>query len=443
MRKSLELKAEAEQIYLTKAKPIFDKVAAEKRSPTQDERDAIDGFEKQMDQLLADAKRYEKFEDRAIGRATPNPQDITLRSTEEQEQPEGERQRAVVKVFPTLGHQLAAIMRASSGMAKDDDLNRLRAVATGAGEAVESDGGWLVQSDFTQDIEKRMFAVGAILALCNPITVGGNRLVERFIDETSRATGSRWGSVRGYWVAEGDSLTSSKIKIDSMKTELEKVAAVGYASNELLEDAPAMSSLYTTAFAEELIFLTEDGIFEGDGNGKPLGILNANCTISQAAEGSQTAATVVLNNLSKMWSRMHTRSKANSYWLINNEVNPQLDILSLPVTVGSAGGPLEARFVTIDQTGVTRIKGRPVVEVEYCAALGTSGDIVLADFSQYRLISKANGVQQAQSMHVKFSTDEMTFRATYRVGGQPKWKSAITPFKGTTTVSPFVKLAAR
>jgi len=52
-------------------------------------------------------------------------------------------------------------------------------------------------------------------------------------------------------------------------------------------------------------------------------------------------------------------------------------------------------------------------------------------------------MQAASSVHVKFIYDEMTFRTTYRVDGQPAWKSPITPFKSSNTLSPFVTLQAR
>jgi hypothetical protein len=49
-------------------------------------------------------------------------------------------------------------------------------------------------------------------------------------------------------------------------------------------------------------------------------------------------------------------------------------------------------------------------------------------------------------MHVNFLTDEMAYRFTMRVNGQPLWKKAVTPFKDASTtqpVSPFVALAVR
>jgi HK97 family phage major capsid protein len=87
------------------------------------------------------------------------------------------------------------------------------------------------------------------------------------------------------------------------------------------------------------------------------------------------------------------------------------------------------------------IFGRPVVETEYNPYLGTLGDIMLVSPSQYAMIAKG-GVQSASSIHVNFIYDETAFRFVYRVDGQPLWASAITAYDGTSSISPFVALAA-
>jgi HK97 family phage major capsid protein len=448
MRKSLELKQQAEKVY-EKAKALL--AAASGRDLNEQERKDTDTFNAQIETLLADAKRFEKIESLELGRPSSDVDAAALARTEaeltEEERAAALARRKAPKVFMTLGHQLASIYavatgRPVQGVTLEETRNRLLAAATGQGEVIDADGGFALQTDFASSIEKHMYIDGQVLSRLSPIGISSNsnRLVERFIDETSRATGSRWGAVRGYWVDEGDSITASKIKFDQMKTELNKIAALGYVSNELLDDYSAMSDLFIEAFADELRFLTEDAIIEGDGQGKPLGLTAAPCKIAISAETNQPTGTILTRNLSKMWQRFPTRCKgsAAAVWLIHSEANIQLDELTIPA--GTAA--VEPRFVNYGPDGILRIKGKPVVEVEYCSALGTEGDIILTDFSQYRFINKG-GVNQSQSMHVRFANDETAFKCTYRAGGQPKWKSAITPFKGTGTVSPIITLATR
>jgi len=102
--------------------------------------------------------------------------------------------------------------------------------------------------------------------------------------------------------------------------------------------------------------------------------------------------------------------------------------LVLPMNSGIQGDP-----------GGFSVYGRPLLEVEYAAALGTTGDIMLASLSQYQTINKG-GVQAASSIHVSFAADETVFRFVYRTDGQPLWNSALTPYAGST-LSPFVVLA--
>lgn len=314
---------------------------------------------------------------------------------------------------------------------------RLMAAAQGGGEAVDSDGGYLVGQTMIVDLTKAINS-GSLLSRVNriPLNSGTNAVTVRVINETDRATGSRWGAVRGYWVDEGTAPTASRPKFAKVDMKLQKIAALGYDTGELEQDASAYQAVITAAFRDELQFLVEDAIVNGDGAGKPLGFLNAPALVTIAKESGQAAATITTANLSKMWARFAGRSPV---WFINRDVNPQLDMLSIPAGTGA----LEPRFVTYGSDGLMRIKGAPVVELEYMATLGTAGDIVLADMSAYGYID-GGGVQQAQSMHVAFTTDEMAFRATMRCDGQVLPRAALTPFKGTgNTRSPFVALATR
>jgi HK97 family phage major capsid protein len=137
-----------------------------------------------------------------------------------------------------------------------------------------------------------------------------------------------------------------------------------------------------------------------------------------------------------MWNRLWARSRANSVWYINQEVEPYLYTLKIgdtPVYV-PAGGLSEKPYGTLF--------GRPVIPLEQCSAAGDLGDIILADASQYLLIDKG-GINAASSIHVRFLYDENVFRFIYRVDGEPIWNKPLTPYKGFSTVSPFVTLAKR
>ncbi|MCK7513854.1 MAG: phage major capsid protein [Desulfobacterales bacterium] len=231
-----------------------------------------------------------------------------------------------------------------------------------------------------------------------------------------------------------------KPKFAKLEMKLEKMMGIFYSTDELLEDSTALESIASRAFAEELAFKTDDEILNGTGAGQMLGILNAGCLVSQAKETGQAAATIVAENIIKMYSRMPARNKANAVWLINSETMPQ--IIQLNMTIGTAGVPLFMPPGGLSQSPYGNIFGKPVIEVEQCAALGTVGDVLFVDLSQYAIITKG-GIKSDQSIHVRFLYDENCFKWTVRNNGQPIWKSALTPYKGSATVSPFVALATR
>ena len=342
------------------------------------------------------------------------------------------------------------------------------AVASGMSESVPSDGGFLVQYDFVTEILRRMYSIGQIMSQIRKIEVGtnANGIKIPAIDETSRATGSRWGGVQAYWQAEASSATPSKPKLRLMELDLKKLIGLVYATDELLQDAAALESVINQALPEELNFMAEDSIFNGTGGGMPQGIVNANALITIAKETGQAAATIVFENIQKMWARMYAPSRRNAIWVIDQSCEPQLNSMAINVGTGGlpvymppgafasglvgapstrndgagAGGGLGGTAGTFNTSGT--LMGRPVFTYEYGAALGSVGDIMLVDPTQYVGITKG-GLQAAQSMHVKFLTDEMTYRFTYRFDGQPIWHAALTPKSGSSTWSPYVTLAAR
>jgi hypothetical protein len=88
------------------------------------------------------------------------------------------------------------------------------------------------------------------------------------------------------------------------------------------------------------------------------------------------------------------------------------------------------------------IKGRPALEIEQASILGTPGDIVLADLTQYALVDA--GQKFNLSMDVDFASDTGAFRFVWRIDGSPLWSSPVTPWNGSgLTRSPFVALAQR
>ena len=348
------------------------------------------------------------------------------------------------KHFRNFGEQLQAVARYALSRGAQVD-NRLVRAPTGAGEVDPTGGGFLVQTDFQAAVFMLAHDMGELLSRVNkiPISAEANGLKINAVDETSRATGSRWGGVQSYWVNEGDTVTKTKPKFRRIEFDLHKLFSIAYITDELLQDSSALMAILGQAFSEEIMFMTELGIMSGSGAGLPLGVLNSPALITVAKQTGQATQTIVRENIDNMWSRMWGRSQKNAVWFINQFCLPQL--FELNQAVGTGGQLVFTPPGGLSATPYATLFGRPVVITEYNPFTGTPGDILLADMSQYTVVDKG-GVQAATSMHVAFLTDEMAFRITYRVDGKPMWVVPLTAYQGgasNLTVSPFVALATR
>lgn len=345
--------------------------------------------------------------------------------------------------FPSFGAQLAAVMNAGIPGGRVDP-RLFKAAASGLNETVPSEGGFLVQQDFSQEILQDVFQTGILASRCRRIPISGvsNSIKINGIDETSRAS-TRSGGILGYWEEEAAEKTASKPKFRKIELNLKKLIGLCYATDELIADAAALEGVVRQGFVNEFGFLLDDAIINGTGAGQPLGVLNAGCLVSVSKEAGQKAATVVAENVIKMYSRLFASSRPNAVWLINQNIEPQLFTMSL--AVGTGGIPIYMPAGGLSGAPYGTLFGRPVIPIEQAATLGTVGDIILADLANGYILAEKGGIQSDMSIHVRFVYDESVFRFVLRVDGQPVRASALTPYKGgaSYTQSHFVALETR
>lgn len=355
--------------------------------------------------------------------------------------------------FDSFGDFLQAVARATSpqggrirgGGSIDPRLTSLinpQAAATGHSANVPADGGFLITPTRANEILMRTYEGGAVASRCASYEVGENSdtMEVPYVDETSRVNGSRWGGIRCYREGETDTPTATKTKTGLWECRVQDLKALTYVTERELNDAPQLESLLMDLLPQEFTFKLEDEIFNGEGGASCRGIIGEIATVSIAKEAGQGAATLEYENILKMWARAWGRGRTTAIWAYNQDVEPQLFAMSQGI--GTAGVPVFLPPGGLSGSPYSTLFGRPLIPVEQAATLGTVGDISLCDFSQYALVRKG-GLKTASSVHVRFIYDEMTFKFNMRINGKPKWKTALTPFKGSNTLSPFVTLATR
>ncbi len=323
-------------------------------------------------------------------------------------------------------------------MIKHDKM-LMEKVPGGQSTLVNSDGGFLVPEEFSTVLMNQVQGQ-AVLA---PRTMGipiNSRIKMPYIRDDDKS--NSWaGGVQVTWGNEGADMTSSKFEVNQVELALKKMNVYLIATDELMTDSAValgtvMSTLSSIALAKEF----DETIINGSGVGRPLGFLNAPALVTQAKVSGQTADTINTTNVTNMWQRM--ANPGNAVWLINRDALTQ--IYKLNLEVGTAGGANVFMFNIAERQSET-IFGAPIIWTEHAQTLGDKGDINCVDLSQYITATKAGGaaIKASSSIHVRFLSDEQVFKFTMRVDGQPWWNAPQTPKHGSSTVSPFVTLAAR
>jgi len=347
--------------------------------------------------------------------------------------------------FNSFGEQLIAITRADPRNPNYALDRRLNTRATGMTGDNPTDGGFLVQPDYSSELLRRVYTGSPVVSRVRRMTAGPNSdgVKINAIAESSRVS-SIWGGIILYWLGQGGTKSQSRPEFRQMELKLHKIAGLYYATDELLKDASLLASVANDGFSEALDVELERVILRGTGAGQPLGILNSPALISVAQETYQGAGSLVYENLIKMYARLWARSLPRAAWFIDQSTIPELMMMTTSVspTSGYAGTPVWLSNNGVANAPYGTILGLPVFPIENGSAVGSVGDIMLLDLSQYMLLDKG-GPETASSIHVNFIYDETCFRIVYRCDGQPAWNTTLTPKSNSGAVSPFVALATR
>ena len=337
--------------------------------------------------------------------------------------------------FANLGEMVATIGQAHK-LNDHAAQARMGEYRNSLGTTIPSEGGYLVPEEFRAE----MLRVGLETAVVRPkarvIPMANPRISWPTLEDTDRSS-SLFGGVLAYWTAEGAALQASQPKFGKISLDTEKLTAYTEIPNELLTDsAISIGPLVDQLFPEALSWAEDGAFIDGSGVGMPLGWLNASCAVTVAAEGGQTADTVVWANVVKMYSQMLPTSLGRAEWYINQTVLPTLLQMTLP------GGLSPFGMINSGQGSPTMtMLGRPINVTEKLPVVGDVGDIVFADLSYY-LIGDYAAMTAMTSEHFRFNTDTIAYRVIERVDGRPWLQNSITPKKGSA-LSPIVKLAAR
>lgn len=302
-------------------------------------------------------------------------------------------------------------------------------------ESTGASGGYLVPEEYSSEI-LRVALENSVVRQSGAriIPMKSNIIKLPAYNMASNASGSLFGGVATYWGKENGSLTEGQPEFKQVKLEGNKLYAYTEDPNELEMDAITnMSGLLSDMFGEALAFEEDYAFINGDGVGKPVGLINAPATVSFSRG---TASTIFFDDVVTMVSRFKGNIQRARFF-INQSAMPQIHKM-IDVNgnyIWNVGGNS-----TVQTAPAGTLLGIPIVVTEKCPALGTTGDIILADCGFY-LVGEREGLRIDQSKDFKFQNDQMAYRAIKRIDGRVWLDTAITPRAGGSTLSPFVVLS--
>jgi HK97 family phage major capsid protein len=307
-----------------------------------------------------------------------------------------------------------------------EKLQTYNAVGSDEARTTSGNGDYMVPKEFFKEVKSTnlngaQFDTGSLTTKIQLANKFSTIEIPARVDKDHSSSVS--GGFRVYRTGEATEFTSSKAEYELLKLEARGLIGFSYASDELIRSSKqAFAEIVRNGFNTEFLGrLNFERIF-GTGIYQYTGVMNSGALITVAKESNQTTKTINDANVRKMAQRAF--GFANSIFMTNSNCLGQIAALS----------DFDARTFTL--------LGRPVVLDENMSTLGTLGDLLLANWSEYCEVYMG-ATAFDESIYCRFEERETAYRFVQYCDGCPLWRTALTPKNGTDTLSPFVTLAAR
>jgi len=299
-------------------------------------------------------------------------------------------------------------------------------------------GGFTVPAEFLPNLLMIASENSVVEPRATVLPMSSRSLVVPALDVTTAPTAGEtafFGGLQANWTEEAATLSEEEPTFKQIELIAHELSGYTLASNSLLQDqAVGLESLLMQLFGRAIGWHKDRAFLRGDGVGKPLGILNSGALISVTRSGASAFAIAdaagMLARLLPGWSRK------NTVWAVHPTILAKLFALS-----ESGTGSDLVLFNTGTDAPTMSLFGIPIVVSEKLPALNTLGDVLLLDLRHY-LIGDRQDVEIAFSEHYKFVNNQGAWRFVARCDGQPWLRSTVTLSDASSTLSPFVGLAA-
>lgn len=403
--------------------------AAERMDLDEDEAAMYAEAESDLSKVDAAIERRQALDARKASLSEPEPAKLHNQGAGEAARVAPEAQRE----FGSYGDFIGAVVKHYKGRGDDPRLSWEDGASINASSQNMSDGsagGFLVPTKFRDTLLMVDPQEAIIEARSNVMEAGDPpdaTITMPALDQTGNDPDNVYGGVSVDWIGEGKEKPATDASFREVSLTPHEIAAHVSMTDKLMRNAPAFSQQIETLMRGALMSAREFAFFKGDGVAKPLGMLNAGATITQArAVANQVSYADLVSMMSK-------HMMGGSYWLIGQSSMPQIMQLQDPngnyvwqpnAVEGSPGS----------------LFGYPVFWHQRSEALGTKGDVMLVNSNPYYLIKNGSGPFVAMGYAGDdFIQNKTRIKVFHNVDAKP-WLT--DPFKQENghEVSPFVAL---
>ena len=298
-----------------------------------------------------------------------------------------------------------------------ESLLKARKFQNAQRESVGSDGGFLVPTDLIDGVQSAVESDESLLSRTRQFNISGNK-AEMRINEKAPWTGNG-ENITAYWTAEGKKIDESQAKFEDVTIKAEKLAALVKVTEEMAEDSALIESFIRMETPEVFVAAINNAIINGNGVGKPEGVLNSKFGFEVSKKVGQAADSVVYDNLKAMYGHALPRAQRNGIFIMNAALTEELMGMSFDENETEGKTPIYLPNNSIAGAPYGTLLGKPVHPmIGAMPALGDKGDICFVDLSYYYTVLKVGGLKQRISTDFLFDTDEMAFKYTFRMGGK-------------------------
>ncbi len=270
-----------------------------------------------------------------------------------------------------------------------------------------SGGGFFVPTELADSIIRAMrFLPGGVSSLATEITTSGGETIN-VPKNLTHGTAA--------WIAESGAYTPSDETITNLALSSFKAGTKIIVSEELVTDSDFdLSSFISTEFGERIGALAEDAFVNGDGSGKPSGILLAGEAVAVTTLVAGQVATTTYAGLAPAILSVPAqyRYEEGSALLVADSL-----FVRLLTIVDSTGRPIWSSGMS--DGAPDRVLGMPVFTHPNLAAIGAnSKSAIVGNFRRGYTIRRTNGVFMQRQNELHSDNGQVGFRAYHRMDGR-------------------------